>query len=638
MQYEAFRRPRLFAGRDVPSPRRGVGTGQSEAQLRFALTECCLDLLLRGNVLRRAEAATQRPLRVDLEFGALANPARFSVDDDAMLDVVGLAAKSRIPAFVDVVAIIRMYRAEKRLVGERRPGRQPENAVVLFGPHELIAHDVEPPAANVRDRLRAVEIRAAFPELAHRTNLWRDILAQNDDAADAFIGIVPRPHLPAHPARRAVCLGERVVLGAHHRTSQCALVHSLVAFRQFGMRLVMIPPDQTVEVDAILRSPAPAGRNVAQVTVEHGDRGRRIGNEPPQTLLALAQGQFGATPHPDIAHDGGNAEDAALVVADLCRRQRYVDARAILRHPHGIAHESPPAENDFKGTALAFAGRRLAVRSHQHIRGPADRLFGGIAEQALCGRVPAEDVPLGIEPDHRVVGRFDDRRQLRRGREACVARLAHLEHVEGGVQGFGDGNDKDGAEHERQQSEPVGAAAERLQPHVREQRAEPHRQKTGTTTPENGRDRHRGKQRDVDEPFFQPGEKRQTKTERREHHDRRECKPSRERPIARRRQAPQRGADECTGPRCLKCGRAAFPRRSYGRRLGSRSVLQSKHEGPQVRTPCASSRKANSRRLSLGSPPRQRPAQSWIKAHKFEHIGLCLGAQPCATNAEQMPP
>ena len=93
--------------------------------------------------------------------------------------------------------------------------------------------------------------------------------------------------------------------------------------------------------------------------------------------------------------------------------------------PHALGLEmvdappGPQARDDLVLLAEALG------RDHQRDVA-ADRLLGGVAEQPLGGRVPALDRAVERLADDRVVGRFDDRRELARREQSGLLLVLEL--------------------------------------------------------------------------------------------------------------------------------------------------------------------------------------------------------------------
>ena len=65
------------------------------------------------------------------------------------------------------------------------------------------------------------------------------------------------------------------------------------ALRDLREDLVVAAPDDFAAVQAIVREPAPAGRDVAHLPVQHGNGGRRVVDEYLEELPRLRKAVFG---------------------------------------------------------------------------------------------------------------------------------------------------------------------------------------------------------------------------------------------------------------------------------------------------------------------------------------------------------
>ena len=81
-----------------------------------------------------------------------------------MLDVVRLAAEPCLPLGIDIRAVIGMDGSKKRLVGQRRPLRNSEDAIIFVRPGKHIPPDIEPPAPDASHFLSTAQIFPALPE------------------------------------------------------------------------------------------------------------------------------------------------------------------------------------------------------------------------------------------------------------------------------------------------------------------------------------------------------------------------------------------------------------------------------------------------------------------------------------------
>ncbi len=120
----------------------------------------------------------------------------------------------------------------------------------------------------------------------------------------------------------------------------------------------------------------------------------------------------------DIPGDLGCADDRAGVVAYRRDGQRDVDAPAILGDPHRLEVLDPLALSQ-PSQDLVFLG--LPFRRNQHAnRAVPTSSSDGIAKQTLGGRVARLNDAVQVFRDDRVVGRVDNRRQVRLRRERLL--------------------------------------------------------------------------------------------------------------------------------------------------------------------------------------------------------------------------
>ncbi len=138
------------------------------------------------------------------------NPFRFVVNNDAVLNVVGSACDSSLPASIDVLLVLGMDSGKEAFIGQWRLRRDPEHAEGLGRPDERIAVHIEPPATGAGHGLRAVQILPAFPQRPLHLDTGGNVLAENQDSADGPICAAPGLHLPSAPLQAPVGARKRV--------------------------------------------------------------------------------------------------------------------------------------------------------------------------------------------------------------------------------------------------------------------------------------------------------------------------------------------------------------------------------------------------------------------------------------------
>src|SRR5690606_25703260 len=111
------------------------------AKLLFALFSL-------GDMEDGADATDESLILVELEVGLLAHPSHRSVDDNAVLDIVGMSVQRGVPLAVDVFSIVRVNASEECVVGHGGPRCDPEDPIDLVGPAEHVVADVEAPASD----------------------------------------------------------------------------------------------------------------------------------------------------------------------------------------------------------------------------------------------------------------------------------------------------------------------------------------------------------------------------------------------------------------------------------------------------------------------------------------------------------
>jgi hypothetical protein len=105
----------------------------------------------------------QRSPLVEFQLGPLAHPLNRVAEDDSVLNVVVLAAKGCRPLLVNVLTVIRVDGAKKRLVRQGRALGDSENAMVFIGPEQFIALNVQSPTPGMGHCLSTIQIFPVLP-------------------------------------------------------------------------------------------------------------------------------------------------------------------------------------------------------------------------------------------------------------------------------------------------------------------------------------------------------------------------------------------------------------------------------------------------------------------------------------------
>ena len=124
------------------------------------LFDAAVAALALRDILHRADRPVQPAFGVLAEFGTFLEPARFAVDLDAVLDLVGLALAGGVPGGFDTFAVLGMDACEEVSVGDTRADRDAEQAIGFLRPFERLgigALRLDAPAADAGDGLRLAE-------------------------------------------------------------------------------------------------------------------------------------------------------------------------------------------------------------------------------------------------------------------------------------------------------------------------------------------------------------------------------------------------------------------------------------------------------------------------------------------------
>src|SRR5512143_2293526 len=87
-------------------------------------------------VLGDSKSAPQLPLIFEFQVSLLAHPFDPLTDQNSVLDLVRLPSQGRLPLRIDILTIVRVNDFQERLVCQRRPRRDPEDAMVFVGPSQ----------------------------------------------------------------------------------------------------------------------------------------------------------------------------------------------------------------------------------------------------------------------------------------------------------------------------------------------------------------------------------------------------------------------------------------------------------------------------------------------------------------------
>ena len=109
----------------------------------------------------------------------------------------------------------------------------------------------------------------------------------------------------------------------------------------------------------------------------------------------------------DVAHDGGHADDAALLACTGGCGQGNVYRRAVLANAEALVADVLAGTH----AAVDVLELGLGVRGIEYAHRAADGLVPGVAEHALRRRVPRQDGAVGRQADDGVVGRRGNGRQ-----------------------------------------------------------------------------------------------------------------------------------------------------------------------------------------------------------------------------------
>ena len=114
----------------------------------------------------------------------------------------------------------------------------------------------------------------------------RDVFREQDDSAELG-SIEPRANIPANPMHPAVRALIPLFPRADDLARQPTAMHGSKMLGKIGKHFVVREPAQGSAGQAIVTQPAATGRDVAHVTIEHGDRDGRLVDEQTQMLFVV---------------------------------------------------------------------------------------------------------------------------------------------------------------------------------------------------------------------------------------------------------------------------------------------------------------------------------------------------------------
>jgi hypothetical protein len=103
-------------------------------QFIIQILEFIFDPLEFGDILCNARAADTVSFFIELNFCFLPDPFCLTVNNNTMLDIIGLSAKSGCPFGGDIFSIVRMNTIKECFICNRRANSNAKNPVILIGP------------------------------------------------------------------------------------------------------------------------------------------------------------------------------------------------------------------------------------------------------------------------------------------------------------------------------------------------------------------------------------------------------------------------------------------------------------------------------------------------------------------------
>src|SRR4029450_13681035 len=117
---------------------------------------------------------------------------------------------------------------------------------------------------------------------------------EHDDAADLPAWDIPRSDFPASPIRCPIETIERIFLAGLHRAGQASPMNLFPPFWNLRKNFVMAAADDVLLAQVVIRQPPAAGQYIAHITVEHGNRCRRMLDKQANPVLVLSQRVLGS--------------------------------------------------------------------------------------------------------------------------------------------------------------------------------------------------------------------------------------------------------------------------------------------------------------------------------------------------------
>ncbi len=174
--------------------------------------------------------------------------------------------------------------------------------LVLGVAHERAERRVDPQELSVRSDLghadrgvveSAPEALLAQPQRLLGGEVLRDVLGENDDAADRAVGVTPGPDLPAQPVDRPVRAQKRIPFAVLDRSSEAALMDRPPFLADLWKDLVVAAVEDLALAEAVVGAPAFAVQDVTHLAIEHGDRHRSVTKEEAKPGIARLVPPFG---------------------------------------------------------------------------------------------------------------------------------------------------------------------------------------------------------------------------------------------------------------------------------------------------------------------------------------------------------
>src|SRR5262249_7009267 len=111
----------------------------------------------------------------------------------------------------------------------------------------------------------------------------------------------------------------------------------------------------------------------------------------------------------DVAGNFCDADDAALGITDRRHRERNIETTAVLGYAHGLEMLETLAAADSRKDLVLLG---LPIRRNEHANRVADQFGGGVPKELFRPRVARLNDAVEILRQNRVLGGFDDRREI----------------------------------------------------------------------------------------------------------------------------------------------------------------------------------------------------------------------------------